>query len=254
VVDNGKTVISDAFIRNAYIEQLAAGQITAAKINSLTLNAINITGGTLSLGSGNYMSYQEGGSIGLGKGGPYGGWGYGWNTIIYNNGNICTNNLTASGGSFTGTVNANAGTFNNVTINDNCDVRGTIYANKIVGDVVASKLANKSTTYTISASPKTRVLTANVYISATLHVGAYSSGSVTAVASLYLDGVNVGSKYIGGPRLDTGSSSGTAFASGVVGFHATVSANATHTFRFEWNGGDSSCVALLFAETSGSIY
>jgi hypothetical protein len=139
VVDNGKTVISDAFIRNAYIEQLAAGQITAAKINSLTLNAINITGGTLSLGSGNYMSYQEGGSIGLGKGGPYGGWGYGWNTIIYNNGNICTNNLTASGGSFTGTVNANAGTFNNVTINDNCDVRGTIYADKIVGDVVAIK-------------------------------------------------------------------------------------------------------------------
>ena len=254
VVDNGKTVIADAFIRNAYIEQLAAGQITAAKINSLNLNAINITGGTLSLGGGNNMSFQEGGAAGFGKGGPYGGWGYGWNTIIYNDGSLYTNRLYCSSGTFTGTVNANAGTFNNVTINDNCDVRGTIYANKIVGDVVASKLANKSTTYTISASPKTRVLTANVYISATSYVGAYSSGNVIADAQLYLDGVKVGSKSIVGPLLSTASNSGTASASGVVGFHATVSANATHTFRFEWDGGDSSCVALLFAETTGSIY
>lgn len=126
VVDNGKTVISDAFIRNAYIEQLAAGQITAAKINSLTLDAINITGGTLSLGSGNNMSYQEGGAAGFGKGGPYGGWGSGWHTIIYNDGGIYTDRIYASGG-----------TFNNVTIAENCDVRGTVYANKIVGDVVA---------------------------------------------------------------------------------------------------------------------
>ena len=142
VVDNGKTVIADAFIRTAYIEQLAAGQITADKINSLNLNAINITGGTLSLGGGNNMSFQEGGSAGFGKGGPYGGWGYGWNTIIYADGGIFTNRLYASGGTFTGTVNANGGTFNNVTIAENCDVRGTIYANKIVGDVIAIKPMN----------------------------------------------------------------------------------------------------------------
>lgn len=139
VVDNGKTVISDAFIRNAYIEQLAAGQITAAKINSLTLNAINITGGTLSLGTwgSQWWSFQEGGNMGIGGGGPYGAWGYGWNTMIWSDGTIQTNRLYASGGSFTGTVNANAGTFNNVTIAESCDVRGTVYANKIVGDVVA---------------------------------------------------------------------------------------------------------------------
>ena len=141
VVDNGKTVIADAFIRNAYIEQLAAGQITAAKINSLNLNAVNITGGTLSLGGfgSQWWSFQEGGSAGFGGGGPYGGWGYGFHTIIYNDGSIYTDRLYASNGTFTGTVNANAGTFNNVTINENCDVRGTIYADKIVGDVVAIK-------------------------------------------------------------------------------------------------------------------
>lgn len=128
VVDNGKTVISDAFIRTAYIEQLAAGQITAARINALNLNAIQITGGTLSLGGGNNMSFQEGGSAGFGKGGPYGGWGYGWNTIIYNDGSLYTNRLYASGG-----------TFSNVTISENCNVLGTVYANKLVGDVTAVK-------------------------------------------------------------------------------------------------------------------
>ena len=172
VVDNGKTVIADAFIRTAYIEQLAAGQITAAKINSLNLNAINITGGTLSLGGGNNMSFQEGGSAGFGKGGPYGGWGYGWNTIIYNDGSLYTNRLYASAGtftgtvnatsgsftgtvnatsgsftgtvnatsgSFTGTVNATGGTFNNVTIGATCSVLGTLNANQIVGDIVSYK-------------------------------------------------------------------------------------------------------------------
>ena len=43
--------------------------------------------------------------------------------------------ITATSGSFTGAVNANAGTMNNVTIAENCNVLGTVYANRIVGDV-----------------------------------------------------------------------------------------------------------------------
>lgn len=164
VVDSGRTVIADAFIRTAYIEQLAAGQITAARINALNLNAIQITGGTLSLGGGNNMSFQEGGTAGFGKGGPYGGWGYGWNTIIYADGGIYTNRLYASGGTFTGTVNANAGTFNNVTINSNCDVKGTIYADKIVGDVVAAKYY--PTVSTRSTADDTSIVTGTAYIAA----------------------------------------------------------------------------------------
>lgn len=35
---------------------------------------------------------------------------------------------------------------------------------------------------------------------------------------------------------------------------ATVGANAGHTFRLEWDGGSGAIPALLFAETSGSIY
>ena len=252
VVDNGKTVIADAFIRTAYIEQLAAGQITAARINALNLNAIQITGGTMSLGGGNNMSFQEGGSAGFGKAtsGGYGGWGYNWNTIIYNDGHICTNNLTASGGSFTGTVNANGGTFNNVTINENCDVKGTIYANKIVGDVVAAKMSNKSQTYTITSSPKTRFLTATAQVNSSSYTSQYQS--ITAAASLRL--------YVDGVLKDTGSveattyGPGTAYASGTASVKATISANANHTYRLEWSGGDGAIPAILFAETSGSIY
>ena len=50
-----------------------------------------------------------------------------------------TGTVNASSGSFTGTVNANAGTMNNITIAENCNVLGTVYANRIVGDVAAIK-------------------------------------------------------------------------------------------------------------------
>ncbi|AUM58646.1 putative tail protein [Plesiomonas phage phiP4-7] len=46
-----------------------------------------------------------------------------------------TGAITATSGSFAGTVNANAGTMNNITIAENCNVLGTIYANRLVGDV-----------------------------------------------------------------------------------------------------------------------
>lgn len=46
--------------------------------------------------------------------------------------------ITATSGSFTGTVNANAGTMNNITIAENCNVLGTVYANRIVGGIDSS--------------------------------------------------------------------------------------------------------------------
>ncbi|UNH40211.1 phage tail tip protein J-related protein [Moellerella wisconsensis] len=44
--------------------------------------------------------------------------------------------IIASDAEITGEINATSGTFSNVTIDENCDVKGTIYANKIVGDVI----------------------------------------------------------------------------------------------------------------------
>ncbi|MEG1651914.1 MAG: DUF1983 domain-containing protein [Hafnia sp.] len=55
-----------------------------------------------------------------------------------------TGAITATSGSFTGTVNANAGTMNNITIAENCNVLGTVYANRIVGDVTKTFVIPKA--------------------------------------------------------------------------------------------------------------
>lgn len=60
----------------------------------------------------------------------------GWR--ILKNGNAEFRNATVHG-----VMHATSGSFNNVTIAENCDVKGTIYANKIVGDIVS--MTNKFT-------------------------------------------------------------------------------------------------------------
>ncbi|HCN1212802.1 TPA: DUF1983 domain-containing protein, partial [Escherichia coli] len=50
--------------------------------------------------------------------------------------------LTAKNADISGSVNANAGTLNNVTINENCQIKGKLSANQIEGDIV--KTVSKS--------------------------------------------------------------------------------------------------------------
>ncbi|EPV8452054.1 TipJ family phage tail tip protein [Klebsiella michiganensis] len=57
-----------------------------------------------------------------------------------------------------GTVHANAGTFNNVTINDNCSIYGTVYAQKIEGDVTKVVVVPAGTTHMITAQPFARMI------------------------------------------------------------------------------------------------
>lgn len=44
--------------------------------------------------------------------------------------------LTAKNADISGSVNANAGTLNNVTINENCQIKGKLSSNQIEGDIV----------------------------------------------------------------------------------------------------------------------
>lgn len=241
-VSNGAVVIRKALIEAATIETVTAMSITADYVVSgISITTPSIVGGSLSLGSGDNSLYCSGGALGIGKGGSYSGWGYGWHTIIYSDGSLYTDRLYASAGSFTGTVNANAGTFNNVTINENCNVKGTIYANKIVGDVVAAKLSNKNQTYSIASSTKTRFLYVTVNIS-----GGAAIYDATIYARLYVDGnvVDIGTVKIPAGQNDFGA----------IQLKGTISANAGHTYKVGWDGGDSQCVALLLPETTGSIY
>ena len=68
--------------------------------------------------------------------------------------------ITATSGSFTGTVNANAGTMNNITIAENCNVLGTVYARRLIGGF-SSGLSKDHGTFRITSGTRT-VLTANV--------------------------------------------------------------------------------------------
>ncbi|KAL8195924.1 UNVERIFIED_CONTAM: hypothetical protein K2H54_000093 [Gekko kuhli] len=73
------------------------------------------------------------GFAGFGLGGPYAGWGKDWHTIIYSDGSIYTNRLTAQGGRIDNM------TMRNCTIEQDCVVKGTVYADRIVGDVYVAR-------------------------------------------------------------------------------------------------------------------
>lgn len=133
-IDNGQTVITEAIIRKATIQILNSEKITADYVKAgVSISSPLINGGQIDMGN----AFMAGGAAGFGKGGPYGGWSWTWHTIIYADGSIYTDRLYASNGTFTGTVNANNGVLNNVTINENCTIRGTLDADRIVGDVTA---------------------------------------------------------------------------------------------------------------------
>ncbi|MEI4980967.1 DUF1983 domain-containing protein [Aeromonas caviae] len=182
-IDNGQAVIAEAIIRKATIQILTSEKITADYIKAgVSMSAPAISGGSIDMGN----AFLSGGAAGFGKGGPYGGWSWTWHTIIYADGSLYTDRLFASNGSFTGTVNANAGTFQNVTIEETCNVKGTVYANKIVGDVLSAKVVSANSTDSAGSG----------------HVVASASvkGSRTHAANLYCLGVTVEVYASGGYR------------------------------------------------------
>lgn len=107
------------YMNKLLLDDAEIGSVIAKYINVQDLVAVNITASTI-------KSSDNGASFSLLPDG----------TMSCTKATI-TGSVTATSGSFTGTVNANAGTMNNITIAENCNVLGTVYANRIVGDVVA---------------------------------------------------------------------------------------------------------------------
>lgn len=177
VIKDGVVYMNKLLLDNAEI-----GSVIAKYIDVRNLNAATITN-----------SDFKGGNAGFGlntSGGGFEGWGERWNTIIYSNGHLATNNIVATSGSFTGTVNANAGTMNNITIAENCNVLGTIYANRIVGDVASSKPA---ASYPVSGSTYDPHKIATVLIA-----GAPNNRTFNIFGLRY--GISRNSGYTGGSR------------------------------------------------------
>ncbi|OEF57972.1 phage tail tip fiber protein [Enterovibrio norvegicus] len=119
-IDQGSVIIPKALIEKATIQILNAQTIVADEVKA----GISISTPTLT------SAVINGAEVNVGAGGPYNG----YNTHIASNGNLYTHYLIASGGRLS-----------NLTIDENCRVLGTIYANQIIGDVV------KPTVYTNSS-------------------------------------------------------------------------------------------------------
>lgn len=129
-IDNGQAVIAEAIIRKATIQIIQSEKITADYIKAgVSITTPLINGGQIDMGN----AFLSGGAAGFGKGGPYGGWGWGWYTIIYADGSIYTNRLRAEGGYVKNM------TLGNCTIEQDCVVKGTIFADRIVGDVYVAR-------------------------------------------------------------------------------------------------------------------
>lgn len=126
VTDDGKVAIREAVIKAATIQILQAEKITADYIRAgVSISAPLISGGSFDMGN----AYMKDGAGGFGLGGPYSAWTKGWYTLITADGYIYTNRLRAEGGYVKNM------TMSNCTIEEDCVVKGTVYANKIVGDV-----------------------------------------------------------------------------------------------------------------------
>ena len=144
------------YMNKLLLDDAEIGSVIAKYINVQDLVAVNITASTIkSSDNGASFSLLPDGTMSCTKATIKGA-------------------ITATSGSFTGTVNANAGTMNNITIAENCNVLGTIYANRIVGGIDSSTVKY--------FNPFGPVMHSVDVVSAT-YIEAYSSSRMLTISS-----------------------------------------------------------------------
>ncbi|MFQ2180165.1 DUF1983 domain-containing protein [Aeromonas veronii] len=175
-IDSGQTVIAEAIIRKATIQIIHSEKITADYIKAgVSISAPLINGGQIDMGN----AFMAGGAAGFGKGGPYAAWGWGWYTMIYADGSVYTNRLRAEGGYVRNM------TIGNCTIEQDCVVLGTIYADRIVGDVCRVKsITNYQQSAYIEPYNRTRAI---VILGFSGEVGGTLNTQEGRTASVYLN-------------------------------------------------------------------
>lgn len=172
-IDNGQAVIAEAIIRKATIQILNSEKITADYVKAgVSISSPLINGGQIDMGN----AFMAGGAAGFGKGGPYGGWGWGWHTIIYADGGIYTNRLYAEGGYVRNM------TLGNCTIDQNCTILGTLEADRIVGDVTT--LIKSSGNFSIPAYKRARNIVCIRPVSGSAAVSGYGTIGVTLICRM----------------------------------------------------------------------
>lgn len=210
------------YMNKLLLDDAEIGSVIAKYINVQHLVGTVIEGGSF-----------RGGDLWIGENpsGQFGAHGKMWNAGITGDGKMYGSDVYFSSGSFTGTVNANAGTFNNVTIAENCNVLGTIYADRIVGDVVAVKSLNTNvpaTGFDINFTVLPAAITRSVVISG---IGLRAKGGLNS------DGSDV-----------TRSTSATFFANGSqIGFSSVPATGIGDT-----NDMSAGCMHTLAAGVTGN--
>lgn len=216
------------YMNKLLLDDAEIGSVIAKYINVQNLVAVNITASTI-------KSSDNGASFSLLPDG----------TMSCTKATI-KGSITATSGSFTGTVNANAGTFNNVTIAENCNVLGTIYADRLVGDVFIERVKriNRTNMPAYSGSRVWRTAgsamvasadsKARVVVVTGLEASVVASGGQTSDVQVRL--------LFNGAQVDLVSASVTAPPQGsssttLVGdcIH-TLPAGATGTYEIQYSG------------------
>ena len=206
------------YMNKLLLDDAEIGSVIAKYINVQDLVAVNITASTIkSSDNGASFSLLPDGTMSCTKATIKGA-------------------ITATSGSFTGTVNANAGTLNNVTIAENCNVLGTIYANRIVGDVTATKRIIASIppgAFSVSVNVQASNLLRDVVVSGIfIKVTGPGDFTRTLTATIRVNGVQVSSFTVSARTL------GAIDSSAVGGAHR-LSANVAGTVTVEFSGGSS---------------
>lgn len=170
-----------AYIRNAVIKNLTSSNILTHSLTGVELSASsNITVGQgnqvvrLSGTDGTYRlwaGHQSGGSanFSVDKNGVLRATG----AIISGSGSF-TGSITATSGSFKGAITADSGTLSNVTVNQNCVVKGRlesndgyfngeVYVEKLDGDVVSTKIENITSEVSITANGNWQTITSGSF-------------------------------------------------------------------------------------------
>ncbi|GJA64107.1 hypothetical protein KAM351_27180 [Aeromonas caviae] len=220
IVKNGTVYMNHALMDTAEI-----GNVIAKYIKVTSLDAATIVN-----------SDFKGGNAGFGRGGPYGGWGEGWHTIIYSDGTICTNKLYADSGSFTGRVNANAGEFNNVIIRESCQILGNLSAAQITGDIVRVYDASNQAQINLGSSAYGRDIAFSMIA---------NSGRDTTTVTAWVNGVAV--RQFQARITDV---AGTISSNTVTGSHTMyLPAGQNHVVQFTWSGSggnnSASCTIIV---------
>ncbi|HHO2159609.1 TPA: DUF1983 domain-containing protein [Aeromonas hydrophila] len=238
-IDNGQTVIAEAIIRKATIQIIQSEKITADYVKAgVSISTPLINGGQIDMGN----AFLSGGAAGFGKGGPYSGWGWGWYTMIYADGSIYTNRLRAEGGYVKNM------TMNNCTIEQDCVVKGTVYAERIVGDI--TKMFTHKGAFTIPAYNRARNLVL-VQGGIVFRRRVSGSGSVWLNVHVYLNGVLVETASANA-NLPTG---GSVDISVSIQPFMVIPANTDATISFATStSGNVSAVGPEYNDTARAVW